>query len=170
MQHPSKTLSADVLPSAYDDLLTALARDEPDALRRAAATVQDQVGTAEQASPASQLARAWLAFAGDVDPTLPPDGTVFHFTFPAQIAFSVVAHGGVAAANRVARRALAALDASDAPLGGVDGPLPGAPSLLNVTVWAGSSRRKSWWPNWVRRWMPAADRLELELTDLELAD
>jgi hypothetical protein len=157
MQHPNEILSA-VLPSVYADLLAALARDEPNALRRVARTVQGQVGTTEQASPASQLARAWLAFAGDVDLTLPADGTVFHFTVPAQIAFEVVANGGVAAAKLVARRALAALDASDKPLGGVAGPLPGAPSLVNVTVWAGSSR------------LPAADLLKLELTDLELTD
>lgn len=155
MQHPNYTVSADVLLSVYADLLATLARDEPDALRRAAATVQDQVGTGQQAtSPASQLSRAWLAFAGNAEPTASPDAEVFHFTFPAHLAFEVVVlGGGAAAAQRVARRALAALDASDAPLGGVDGPLPAAPSLLNVSVWAGSTRRKG-------------DRLELELTDL----
>jgi hypothetical protein len=153
MHHPNETVPADLLPAAYADLLATLARDEPDALRRAAATVQEEVGDWEE-STARLLARAWLAFAGNAEQITSPHADVFHFTFPAHIAFEVVVlAGGVAVAKRVARRALAKLDASDNPLGGVEGPLPGAPSLLNVTVWAGSKRRKD-------------DHLELELTDL----
>jgi hypothetical protein len=142
IQHPETTLPEDRLRNAYADLLLALARDEPEALARAAETLAGDAARHPAAlpdgSPGAQLARAYLAFAGNPPASVPAEGQVFGFRYPAHIAFEVIGAGGPAAAQRVARRAIAALQVSDDPIAGIQGPLPAEPALMNVVVWLGS--------------------------------
>jgi hypothetical protein len=156
MLDPNRTIPEGDLDAAYTDLLKALARYERDALRRAAAALEGEPSTsaAEGGNFAAKLARAWLAFTGNQEPATPPDGSqLFTFTYPAHLYFEIVSSGGAAVARRLARRAMGLLLGMDEPLGGVDGPLPAEPSLLNLTVWVGSNGKRP------------SDRLELELME-----
>lgn len=157
IQHPETTLPADRLQSAYADLLLTLARDEPEALERVAQTLAGDAARHAAAladgSPGARLARAYLAFTGNPAATEPAEGTqVFTLTYPAHMVFEVVCAGGPKAAQRLARRSLAALLASDDPVAGIDGPLPAEPTITNVVVWPGS---------------PSADKDVLELEGID---
>ncbi|HEU4454973.1 MAG TPA: hypothetical protein VFR81_18055 [Longimicrobium sp.] len=147
IQHPETTMPEDRLKSAYADLLLTLARDEPEALERAAQTLAGDaarhVAALPDGSPGAQLARAYLAFAGNQPTTVPAEGMqVFSFMYPAHIAFEVVGAGGPQVARRIARRiarrSLAAMLESEEPVAGIDGPLPAQPAISNVVVWLGS--------------------------------
>ena len=143
IQHPETTMPEDRLQSAYADLLLTLARDEPEALERAAQTLAGDaarhVAALSDGSPGAQLARAYLAFAGNQAATAPAEGMqVFSFMYPAHIAFEVVGAGGPQVARRIARRSLAAMVESEDPVAGIDGPLPAQPAISNVVVWLGS--------------------------------
>lgn len=143
IQHPETTMPEDRLRNAYADLLLTLARDEPDALERAARTLAGDAARFAAAlpdgSPGAQLARAYLAFTGNQPATEPGEGMqVFSFMYPAHIAFEVVGAGGPEVARRIARRSLAAMRESEDPIGGIDGPLPAQPAISNVVVWLGS--------------------------------
>lgn len=157
IQHPETTMPEDRLKSAYADLLLTLARDEPEALERAAQTLAGDAARHAAAppdgSPGAQLGRAYLAFAGNQAATVPAEGMqVFSFRYPAHIAFEVVGAGGPAAARRIARRSIAAMVESEDPVAGIDGPLPTQPAISNVVVWLGS---------------PAADKDVLELEGVD---
>jgi len=156
IKHPDTTLPETQLRTAYADLLAALARDEPEALLRAAQTLEAdparQAAALPDGSPAARLARAWLGFTGNQPPTAHGEGSVFSFSYPAHVVFEVVGAGGVAAARRLARQGIAALLASDTPLAGIDGPFPGEPSIRNVVAWLGSVSQDG-------------DVLDLELVD-----
>lgn len=143
IQHPETTLPEDQLRNGYADLLLALARDEPEALARAAETLAGDAARHAAAlpggSPGAQLARAYLAFTGYQPAPVPGEGPqAFGFRYPAHIAFEVIGAGDTAAAQRIARRAIAALRGSDEPVAGIRGPLPAEPALANVVVWLGS--------------------------------
>lgn len=152
MLDPHTTIPEGDREAAYAALLKALARDEPEALRRAAATIDAQAAQRVRVAgaPAASLARAWLASAGNQDPTTPQ---LFTFTYPAHVYFEIVASGGPDVARRLATRAIRHLLGQDEPLGGVNGPLPAEPSLSNVAVWVGSTGTRT------------GDALELELMD-----
>ena len=156
LTHPDSTLPEETLRSSYANLLDTLAREEPEALRRAAALMDAEAArhaaTLPEGSPGARLARTWLALAGDISPTAAPErARVFTFSYPAHVIFQVAA-GSVPAARRLARRGVAELLASDAPLGALAGPLPASPSLSNTVVWLGSVGEEK-------------DVLELELVD-----
>ena len=143
IQHPETSMPEDRLKNAYADLLLTLARDEPEALERAAQTLAGDAARFAAAlpdgSPGAQLARAYLAFAGNQPATVPAEGMhVFSFMYPAHIAFEVVGAGSPEAARRIARRSLAAMRESEDPVAGIDGPLPAQPAISNVVVWLGS--------------------------------
>ncbi|HEX8695773.1 MAG TPA: hypothetical protein VF746_25380 [Longimicrobium sp.] len=141
--HPDSTLPEDALRGAYADLLFTLAREEPEALRRAAdlmeADAVDHSGALPDGSSGARLARTWLVFTGD-RPTsaAPEDARVFTFSYPAHLIFQVTSARGVAAARRLARRGITALIASEAPVGAIEGPLPASPGLSSLVVWPGS--------------------------------
>jgi hypothetical protein len=143
IKHPESTIPEDRVQSAYADLVLTLARDEPEALARAAETLAGDaarpLGTLPDGSPGAQLARAYLAFTGNPAAAVPAEGMqVFTFTYPAHVVFQVVGAGGPKAARRVARRSLGAMLESDEPVAGINGPLPGEPAISNVFVWLGS--------------------------------
>ena len=143
IQHPESTIPEDRRQSACADLLLALARDEPEALERAAATLAGDAARHTPAlpggSPGALLAHAYLGFAGHQVATVTAEGMqVFTFTYPAHVVFQVVGAGGPKAARRVARRSLGAMLESDEPVAGINGPLPGEPAISNVFVWLGS--------------------------------
>lgn len=143
IQHPETTLPEDQLQNAYADLLLTLARDEPEALERAAQTLAGaaarHIAALPDGSPGAQLARAYLAFTGIQAATVPSAGMrVFTFTYPAHVVFQIIGAGGPKAARRVARRSLGAMLESDEPVAGINGPLPGEPAISNVSVWLGS--------------------------------
>jgi len=143
IQHPETTMPEDRLKNAYADLLLTLARDEPEALVRAAQTLAGDAtrfaAALPDGSPGAQLARAYLAFTGNQPTTVPAEGMhVFSFMYPAHIAFEVVGAGGPEAARRIARRTIAAMGKSEDPVAGIDGPLPAQPAISNVVVWLGS--------------------------------
>jgi hypothetical protein len=144
IQHPETTmLPEDRLRNACADLLLTLARDEPEALERASQTLAGDaarhVVALPDGSPGAQLARAYLAFAGNQAATVPAEGMqVFTFTYPAHVVFQIIGAGGPKAARRVARRSLGAMLESDEPVAGINGPLPGEPAISNVFVWLGS--------------------------------
>ena len=157
IQHPEKILPEDRLQSAYADLLLTLARDEPEALERAARTLAGDAARRAAAlpdgDPGAQLARAYLAFTGNPAASVPAEGMqVFTFTYPAHVVFEVIGAGGPNAARRLARRSLAAMLESDEPIAGIAGPLPAEPTISNVAVWGGS---------------PSADRDVLELEGID---
>lgn len=157
MLHPDTSLPPDVLAGAYADLVAAIARHEPEALRRAAAAMDDDAhalpGAFPDGSPGARLARGWLAFTGNHEPATPSAGAeVYTFSYPAHVVFEMLGTAGAAAARRRAARAIGALLGTDVPLGGVAGALPADPSILNLTVWAGSVSQ-------------AGDRLDLELAE-----
>lgn len=142
IQHPETTMPEDRLRNAYADLLLTLARDEPEALERAAQTLAGDAtrfaAALPDGSPGAQLARAYLAFTGNQPTTVPAEGMhVFSFMHPAHIAFEVGA-GSPEAARRIARRSLAAMRESEDPVAGIGGPLPAQPAISNVVVWLGS--------------------------------
>jgi hypothetical protein len=109
IQHPETTMPEDRLRNAYADLLLTLARDEPEALERAARTLAGDaarhVAALPDGSPGAQLARAYLAFTGNQAPTAPGEGMqVFTFTYPAHVVFQIIGAGGPkAAASRPAQ-------------------------------------------------------------------
>lgn len=139
MIHPQKEHPQ----SAYAALLLTLARDEPEALARAAQTLDgdtaNHLGVLLENSTGAQLARAYLAFTGKPAQTLLEEGMQrFTFSYPAHVVFEVVSAGGAGAARRVARRSVAAMLESDEPVVGIEGPLPTEPAISNVVVWLGS--------------------------------
>lgn len=143
IRHPNASLPEEDLHGAYADLLALLAHDEPEALDRAARTLDAgwarHAGALTGGSPAARLARTWLAFTGKHQPAAAPgEGRSFQFTHPAHVAFQVAGAASPEAAQRIAARAVAALAASDIPIGAIDGPLPAEPSIANVVVWIGS--------------------------------
>lgn len=153
IQHPETTMPEDQLKSAYADLLLTLARDEPEALERAAQTLAGDATRFAAALPdgslGAQLARTYLAFTGNHAAAAPAEGMqVFTFSYPSHVVFDVTGAGGVRAARRLARRSIAAMLESDEPVAGIDGVLPAQPEISNVVVWLGS---------------PSADKDVLEL-------
>lgn len=149
--HPESIIPADQRAAAYARLLETLAKDEPEALRRAAVTL-DQNPTADgrEADPAARLASAWLVFAGEEAPAR-DETRGFTFTYPAHVTFSVSA-GSAPAAKRIARSSISALLGSDQPVGAIHGPYPDTPALHDMVLWLGSPSERN-------------DVLELELTD-----
>jgi len=144
IEHPDTVLPDETRPGAYAALVAALAIHEPEALARAAAAIEDEgrdgVTTTEQAPAAAKLARAWLAFFGQHEPTTAPEGAkVYSFSYPATVAFDMVGTAGKRAANRHATEVVAEMLAVDQPLCAVQGPFPGHPSVLNVEIWLGSN-------------------------------
>ena len=155
MFDPNSTIPEADREAAYTALLKALARDEPDALRRVTATVEAEHDAHESYTdvPAATLARAWLAATGQQEHAAMPQGLhLFTFTYPAHVYFEIVT-SGKAVAQRQARRAMALLLGRDEPLGNVAGRFPSEPSIQNVTVWLGSSGERK------------GDTLELELME-----
>lgn len=157
IKHPKTTIPENQLQGACAALLLTLARDEPEALRRAAETLKGHSAVPAAAEsdspPAVQLARAYLAFTGNGGVPVPAaDRQVFTFSHPAHVVFDVIGAGSVVAARRIARRSLAAIMESDDPVAGIDGPLPAEPAVSNVVVWLGSISQ-------------AEDALELEMVD-----
>lgn len=143
LTHPDSTLPDETLRSSYAELLRTLAREEPEALRRAAPLMD---------ADAARLAHTWLAFTGDLPRRAAPERPrLFTFSYPAHVIFQVAA-ASVPAARRLARRGVAELLATDTPLGALAGPLPASPSLSNTAVWLGSVGEEK-------------DVLELELVD-----
>lgn len=143
IQHPETTMPEDRLRNAYADLLLTLARDESEALARAAQTLAGDAARHAPAlpdgSPGAQLAHAYLAFAGNPATTVPAEGMqVFTFSYPAHVVFEVIGAGGPKAARRIARRSLGAMLESDEPVTAMHGPLPTEPAIWNVSVWIGS--------------------------------
>ena len=154
--HPDAAIPGDVLHPSYIALLSALARQEPDALERVSRILDDEgrEQSGERASgSAAKLARSWLVFTGhgeSVEPSLPERS--FSFAYPATMTFDLVGTGTAKSARSRALRALRTIEGDDVPLCGFSGPHPTHPSLLNVTVWVGSVDR-------------SGDRLRLELAD-----
>jgi hypothetical protein len=143
IQHPETTMPEDRLRNAYADLLLTLARDESEALERAAQTLAGDAARHAAAlpdgSPGAQLARAYLAFTDNRPAAVHAEETkVFTFSYPAHVVFQVVGAGSPRAARRIARRSVGAMLESDEPLAGMDGPHPTDPGMSNVTVWLGS--------------------------------
>lgn len=143
IQHPETTVPEDRLRTAYAELLLTLARDEPEALERAAQTLAGDAARLAVAlrdgSPGAQLARAYLAFTDNLAAVVHAEGAqVFTFSYPAHIVFQVVGAGSPRAARRIARRSVGAMLESDEPLAGMNGPHPTEPAMSNVTVWLGS--------------------------------
>ena len=137
LTHPRDSIPGDKLHEATHALLHTLAQDEPEALLRAAQTLQSGGHPAGTPSPATVLAESYLALAGNAAHGAEAAQT-YEFNHGGHIHFEVRA-GSRRAANRVARTAVAALLDSDAPLGALPGPFPGYPQLRNVTFWLGYS-------------------------------
>lgn len=138
LAHPHDTIPADKLQEATHALLHTLAQDEPEALLRAAQTLQSGGHTPETRSPAAILAESYLASTGNPAPDGAENAQTYEFNHGGHIHFEVRA-GSRRAANRIARAAVASLLESDAPLGALPGPFPGQPQLRNVTFWLGYS-------------------------------
>lgn len=149
INHPESSIPEDRVQSAYADLVLTLARDEPEALARAAETLTGDASrplgtTVPDGGPAARLAHAYLAFTGNAAAVTHTEGVqVFTFTYPAHVVFQVVGAGSPKAARRVARRSLGAMLDSDEPVAGIDGPLPGEAAISNVYVWLGSPSGES---------------------------
>ena len=144
IQHPDTQVPAELLHAAYVELVSAIARHEPDALQRAAWTIDEAVSLpGETPGGAAQLlARAWLGFTGHHDRIVSaPPARTFSFAFPATMTFDTVGTGTQKAAHRRALQALRAVMDQDVPLAALSGPLPGYPSILDVVVWVGSTER-----------------------------
>lgn len=149
--HPDSSISADQLAAAYARVLQTIAADDPEALRRAAITLdQNPMLAGREVDPAARLASAWLVFAGEATPSR-EETRGFTFTYPAHVVFSVSA-GSVQAAKRIARAAINALLGSDQPVGGIQGAYPGTPAVHDMVLWLGSPTERK-------------DVLELELAD-----
>lgn len=138
--HPNLSLPPDQLLAAYGELLQILAADEPEALQNALETTMmlppAEADPSEQ-SPAFQIAQAWLGYTAR-------SGRTNHegrhgFSYPAHVAFDIAGAPSPRAARRVAKAAIDRLLKTQVPLGVIDGSLPDAPRINNVTVWLGSS-------------------------------
>lgn len=138
LTHPRDSIPADKLQEATHALLHTLAQDEPEALLRAAQTLQSGGHPAETPSPAAVLAESYLALTGNAARGGAEAAQTYEFNHGGHVHFEVRA-GSRRAANRIARAAVAALLDSDAPLGALPGPFPGHPQLRNVTFWLGYS-------------------------------
>ena len=72
IQHPETTLPEDQLRNGYADLLLALARDEPEALARAAETLAGDAARHAAALPGGSPARSSPARTSRSPDTSPP--------------------------------------------------------------------------------------------------
>ncbi len=143
IEHPNTVLPADARAGAYEALVAALASNEPVALARAAAAIEDRARDAEQLASgppaATALARAWIAFSGHLEPlSKPPSANVYSFHYPASVGFDMVGTADEPAALLRAQQAVAALLELDRPLCAVQGPLPEYPAILNLEIWLGT--------------------------------
>jgi hypothetical protein len=137
--HPEAVLPTEARQQAYNALLSALATHEPEALARAAASIEEEARNDDAAPPAAVLARSWLEFTGHVEPATAPAGSrVYPFTYPAHVAFDIVSSAGKKTTVRRAQKVIAAMLATDRPLCALEGPFPGYPEIVNVEIWAGS--------------------------------
>lgn len=115
-------------------LLLTLARDEPEALIRAMRTLEGASGPGGAENPAAVLTKEYLALAGTATTLDAADRRLHRFSYSGYLLFAVRA-GSRRAAKRIARERIAALLASEAPVGAMAGPYPGHEALLDVTFW-----------------------------------
>lgn len=133
-RHPRDSIPAEQVQPAMEALLLTLARDEPEALIRATQAVEGAGCRGGAVHPAALLANEYLALAGTAQTTDTADRRLYRFSYSGYLLFAVSA-GSRRAANRIARQQIAALLATEAPVGAIAGAYPGHEALVDLAFW-----------------------------------